>query len=211
MSERLIATERRKPVGTTASAVLTTSGDVRADSTPTATEQTGAPIGEDSPVEASSDLTRLWHEHYAVLVRLAQMLVDDRETAEEVVQDAFVRMHARLHRVAPETAPAYLRVAVLNGARSRLRRRGTARRHPASGPMNAPAAEHEAVAATRRAELLLVLRSLPRRQCEVVVLRYLADFSIADTASTLGISPGAVKTHAHRALTTLKPLLEDDR
>jgi len=44
-----------------------------------------------------------------------------------------------------------------------------------------------------------------------VVLRYLADFSVADTASTLGISTGSVKTHTHRALATLQPLLEDDR
>jgi len=168
-------------------------------------------MNEDSPVEAPPDLTRLWHQHCGGLVRLAQVLVDDRETAEEVVQDAFVRMHARLHRIAPETAPAYLRVAVLNGARSRLRRRGTARRHPVSDPGTASAAEHEALDSTRRTELLLLLRSLPRRQCEVVVLRYLADFSVADTASTLGISTGSVKTHTHRALATLQPLLEDDR
>lgn len=54
-----------------------------------------------------------------------------------------------------------------------------------------------------------LLESLPRRQREVIVLRYLVDMAEEDVAAALGISLGAVKAHAHRAMQTLRKLVSD--
>jgi RNA polymerase sigma factor (sigma-70 family) len=72
-----------------------------------------------------------------------------------------------------------------------------------------PSAESFAVAAVERAEVLAALRSLPRRQRETLILRYYSDLSEAQIAETLGISQGAVKSHAFRGLAALRTLLEN--
>jgi RNA polymerase sigma-70 factor (sigma-E family) len=159
----------------------------------------------------AGDLESVYRAEYRSLVRLASLLVDDVGTCEELVQDAFVRVWRR-HPVLrdDERLPAYLRSAVLNGARSHLRHSGVARRHlqpvpaPTAGPEATPlAGDHDRV--------LAALRSLPDRQREVLALRYYLDLSEADIAATLGISAGSVKTHAHRGLATLAERLEDLR
>lgn len=171
----------------------------------------GAVVTDDAVVGAPDALAELWRDHYADLVRLARFLVDDRETAEEVVQDAFVRLHGRLHAVAPEKAAGYLRVAVLNGSRSNLRRRKVARAHPAPADPPSDPAEAGGVGRASRDEVIAIVRALPRRQRDVVLLRYFADLPEAAVAETLGISTGSVKTHNHRALLALRGLLEDHR
>ncbi len=152
-------------------------------------------------------LEATFRRDYASLVRLAAMLVD-RDSAEEIVQDAFVRTHGRLHRVDPDKVDAYLRAAVVNGARSQLRRRRVRRRHTPEAAPDAPPAEDAGVASTERGELLAALDRLPARQREVLLLRYFADLSEAEIAETLGISTGSVKTHAHRGLSSLAARLE---
>ena len=144
---------------------------------------------------------------YVPLVRLASMLVD-RDSAEEIVQEAFVRTHARLHRVDPDKVTAYLRAAVVNGARSQLRRRRVRRRQPEGTPGEVAAAEETGVANTERRELLGALDRLPARQREVLLLRYFADLSEVEIAEALGISNGSVKTHAHRGLSALATRME---
>jgi RNA polymerase sigma-70 factor (sigma-E family) len=151
-------------------------------------------------------LSDAFRENYAPLVRLATYLVD-REVAEELVQDAFVRTHGRLTAIAPGKVPVYLRSAVINAARSHLRRRMVQRRHQPPPPSLAVAAEVDGVAAAERAEMLSALSSLPNRQREVLLLRYYLDLSESEIAETLGISTGSVKQHAHRGLTTLSTTL----
>ncbi len=166
------------------------------------------------PLHAVTDLAGAYREHYAPLVRLASLLLDDVGSCEEVVQDAFVRIWRQGAELrSPDKLPAYLRSAVLNGARSRLRRRLVQRRHLATVPPPAPrrAAEEDALAADPDLAVLDALRRLPDRQREVLVLRYYLDLSEAEIAATLGISAGSVKTHAHRGLATLASRLEDDR
>jgi RNA polymerase sigma-70 factor (sigma-E family) len=155
-------------------------------------------------------LDEAFRRDYQRLVRLATVLVD-REVAEELVQDAFVRTHGRLSRISPAKVPMYLRSAVINGARSHLRRRMVQRRHLPSPPPLAVAAEVDGVAAAQRSEMLSALRQLPNRQREVLVLRYYLDLSENEIASTLGISTGSVKQHAHRGLTTLSTALGAQR
>jgi RNA polymerase sigma-70 factor (sigma-E family) len=146
-------------------------------------------------------LVSLYRAEYRRLVRLACLLLDDRGTGEETVQEAFIRLHQHWARV--RDAPAYLRSTVLNLARSRLRRRLVARRHePAPGP-NAASAEAHAVLGEEQREVIAALRRLPRRQRECLVLRYYLDLSEAEIASTLGISAGSVKSHTSRGLAAL--------
>ena len=144
-------------------------------------------------------------------MRLASLLLDDVGRCEEIVQDAFVKVWHRPPALADQDRlPAYLRSAVLNGARSHLRHRGVERRHLRSVATSAEAPEHRATTADDD-RVLAALRSLPARQREVLALRYYLDLSEAEIAATLGISAGAVKTHAHRGLATLAERLEDLR
>jgi RNA polymerase sigma-70 factor (sigma-E family) len=171
----------------------------------------------DARLDAGEALERLYAAHYRPLLRLAVLLVRDRETAEEVVQDAFVAMHGTWGRLRdPERALAYLRKTVVNRARSVLRRRGVERRHLPGPAVDRPTgvaagADAAAVDAERRAHVLDALRALPRRQREVLALRYYADLDEATIAQTLGISRGAVKSHASRGAAALRERLGPER
>jgi RNA polymerase sigma-70 factor (sigma-E family) len=167
-------------------------------------------IEPSSTTDPDDWLDAAFRRDYGPLVRLATVLVD-REVAEELVQDAFVRTHSRLSRIAPGKVPVYLRSAVINGARSHLRRRMVQRRHPPAPPLPAAAAEVDGVARAVRTELFSALNRLPNRQREVLVLRYYMDLSEAEIAETLGISTGSVKQHAHRGLATLSTSLGGQR
>lgn len=161
---------------------------------------------------ADAAVTRLYAAHYRSLVRLGALLLRDTAAAEEVVQDAFVAMHGAWRRLQdPDRALAYLRASVVNGARSALRRQAVAARHaPRPGP-DAASAEHGALVALEHAGVLRAVRALPTRQREVLVLRYYADLSEAEIAELLGVSRGAVKSHASRAMAALRTTLEATR
>lgn len=154
-------------------------------------------------------LVALYRAHHRDLVRLATLLVDDQGSAEEAVQDAFVSL-ARRGPDGIDDARAYLRTAVLNNARSALRRRRVRRRHLRSvdGPGTSPAADHAVLLDEDARMVLAALRRLSERQREVLVLRYWADLSEAEIATSLGISAGSVKTHAHRGTVALARILE---
>ena len=162
------------------------------------------------PAEASS-LDELFHTHYDVMVRLAVLLVGDRSSAEEVVQDAFVQMHMRQRRLGdPDSMGAYLRQSVLNGARSHLRWRGVRQRKAVpADPTVLTTPERSALDSDRRREILAALDELPHRQREVIVMRYWLELSEDEIANALGISHGAVKTHGHRARQALAARLGD--
>ncbi len=162
----------------------------------------------DAPV-TRGDLTRLYREHYTPLVRMASMLLDDVAQAEEVVQDAFVRMFELRNPPPRGKAPAYLRSAVLNGARSYIRKLVVRRKHQPDRPGVVGAAEIDGLAGVFSDEVIKTVRALPRRQSEVLLLRYYLDLSEAEIAETLGISAGSVKTHASRGLARLSEVLED--
>jgi RNA polymerase sigma-70 factor (sigma-E family) len=158
-------------------------------------------------------LEALYRREYRSLVRLAALLVDDRGTAEEVVQDAFVAVHLRHGDVAdPDAVLPYLRSAVLNGARSALRKRQVRRRPFAVvGSQVAPSAEAGALASAGDRALLDAVRALPDRQRDCLVLRYWLDLTEPAIAETLGISVGSVKTHVHRGTAALARTVEVDR
>ena len=137
------------------------------------------------------------------------LLVHDVATAEEVVQDSFVALHSGLHRLRDsEKALAYLRAAVVNRSRSVLRHRVVVDRNAPKPAPDMPSAEHGALALIERSAVVAALRDLPLRQREVVVLRFYADLSEAQIASTMGITRGAVKSHTSRAMSALRTVLE---
>ncbi len=160
--------------------------------------------------DADAAVEALYAAHWRQLVRLSVLLVRDVGTAEEVVQDAFVAMHGRWRKLRdPDKALAYLRQAVVNRSRSVLRHRGVVDRYAARerAPETAPPADESALARSRREVVLDALRDLPTRQREVLALRYYLDLSEADIADALGISRGAVKSHASRGAAALRELL----
>ena len=128
------------------------------------------------------------------------------------MQDAFVGLHRNFGTIREgDRAIAYLRTSVVNGSRSKLRRRRTERNHIPPYLPPAASAEEGAMAAAEREQVRHGMTKLPRRQREVLVLRYHLDLSEADIADTLGISRGAVKAYASRALAALGAHLEEHR
>jgi RNA polymerase sigma-70 factor (sigma-E family) len=169
------------------------------------------PGGAAPPPRSDADraVAALFREHHVELVRLALLMVGDLATAEDVVQDAFEHLHRRWRRLRdPGAGLAYARSSVMNGCRSVHRRSAVARKHAPrlAGPViHSPDA---AAGLAEHGELLTALRSLSRRQCEVLVLRFYADLDAAEIAATLRISPSTVRSTTSRGLAELARLLE---
>ncbi len=167
-------------------------------------------------LSAEERLTALYVAEYGRLLRLAALLIDDLGSCEEIVQDAYLRVHAALSAPAPrlrdnDKALAYLRQTVVNLARSSLRHRLVARKHAPRPMPDAPSAEEGAYAQVERAAVVQALRNLPRRQREAVVLRYYGDLTEAGAAEVMGVSVGAVKAYTSRGLAALAEALEELR
>ena len=159
----------------------------------------------DAPRSRGAAVTMLFHLHYRRLVGLANLLVDDRETAEEVVQDAFESLYRRWGSLRdPSSAVAYLDRSVVYGSRSRIRRRSTERSFQLPEAGTEPSAESAGVDHRQSDVLFAAVQQLPQRQREVIVLRYYLDLSEDQIAGWLGVSSGSVKKHASRATATLQ-------
>lgn len=159
--------------------------------------------------DADTALTSLYLANYRKLVRTAALLLDDTGLSEEVVQDAYLKVHAAWPRLRDQqAAEAYLRTSVVNLSRSRMRRRMVAQKHPPKPMPDAASAEQRAIDTLERERVIRALRSLPKRQQECLVLRYYADLSEAQIAASMGISKGAVKSHASRGMAALRERLE---
>jgi RNA polymerase sigma-70 factor (sigma-E family) len=166
--------------------------------------------------DLAADLLAMLHrEHYSSLLRLATLILGDVALSEELVQDAFVKLQLRWRGLRQiDRAPAYLRSAVLNGARSQLRRRGVRERHAQVRTVAAASVtpESSALGCAEHERMVAALRRLPHRQREALALRYYLDLSEAEIAAAMGVSPGSVKTHLHRGLAALaRELGENDR
>ncbi len=162
--------------------------------------------------DADAALENLYAAHWRQLVRLSVLLVRDFATAEEIVQDAFVAVHGRWSKLRdPDKALAYLRQAVVNRSRSALRHRAVVARHLAreAAPLPHAGADQATLSAARRDAVLDAMRELPERQREVLALRYYLEMSEAEIAEAMGISRGAVKSHASRGSARLRTLLGD--
>ena len=175
------------------------------DAVPPARTTTGPTPGPTPEVrEAEASFAARYRSDHDRLVRLAGLILGSGLAAEDVVQDAFAKLHGRFDRVA--NPGGWLRVAVVNGCRNEHRRLGRARRHL---PRLDRRLDHQATERPEPTpELIDSLRRLPLRQRTVVVLRFYEDLTEADIARTMGISVGTVKSTLHRALAKLREEIE---
>jgi len=137
----------------------------------------------------------LYRAEYRGMVRLAYVLAGNADVAEDVVQDAFGLLHAKLDIT--NNPGGYLRVTVVNLCRNQERRKRRDRR--LEGRLPQPQ-----LSSLRAAEMVDVMLRLPYRQRAVLVLRYWGDWSEAEIASALRCRPGTVKTLASRGLARLR-------
>ena len=133
------------------------------------------------------------------MIRLATAMTGSHEIAQDLVQDAFVRLHGAWSRV--HEPRSYLRRAVVNACHSHHRRRRVERRHASlAGP--------ETNASLGANELADALDALPHRQRAALVLRFYSDLSDVDIAATLRCRPGTVASLIHRGLEQLRRVIE---
>jgi RNA polymerase sigma factor (sigma-70 family) len=158
-------------------------------------------------VSPNAELVAFYRDHRLNLVRLAVLLVGDRETAEDVVQDVFARLHGKWRPGV--TTLAYVRTCVLNGSRSILRRRTVALRRVERVTELVDSAETAALIGESRREVLLALGRLPRRQREALVLRYYLDLPDTETAEIMRVGESTVRSTTARALARLHRELGD--
>jgi len=152
----------------------------------------------------ASRIGELYLGHADGAVRLAYLLTGDRDLAEDLVQDAFVRLAGRLdHMRDPGAFEAYLRKTVVNLSNSHFRRRRVERNYEARarGGLSDAAPRHSI---EERTALAASLRKLPQRQRAAIVLRFYEDLSEAQTADVIGCRPGTVKSLVSRGLESLR-------
>lgn len=155
---------------------------------------------------------RLYHQEAASLVRLARLFTDDRTGAEDIVQEAFIRLYHATDRIRdPGKNAAYLRSIVLNLARDHNRRGLLSLRHQDSmiDDRVPDDPETHAVVGEAKAEVIDALNTLSSRQRDCLVLRFYFDMSEREIAETLSISVNSVKTHCRRGLAAMAPMLEN--
>ncbi len=150
-------------------------------------------------------LEALYLREYGPMVRLAWLLTGDLGRAEELTQDAFVRVAPHLDRL--ENPGGYLRTVVVNLCRDRDRRDSTARQHLSEPrePAAPPGLPREVT------EVWRAVQALPERHRDAVILRYWADLSTDEIADLLGVRPGTARSLIHRGLARLHEVLTDDR
>ncbi len=162
-------------------------------------------------MRATDAVDELYRENALRLTRLAMVLVGDPESAQDVVQDAFIGLYSAWPRLRnPAKAPEYLRSAVLNGARTVLRSRN--RRRSLRLHYNPPVWSAEAAVMVREDQraVLAAIATLPPRQREVLALRYYVGLSHAEIAEALSITTGTVSSTLSHAITALAHELEED-
>ena len=149
-------------------------------------------------------LEALYREQYQPSVRLAHLITGDRSRAEELAQDAFIRLAPKLDEL--DNPAGYLRTILVNLCRDDGRRAARASAHPAPVPRVAP----EPPVPASSTAVWAALQRLPERQRVAVTLRYSLDLPDDEIAEVLGARPATVRSLVHRALATLKEAVPHD-
>ena len=175
------------------------------------TESRPQPSVTGGDAEREAAVARLFDLHYTPMLRLAALLGAD--DPENVVAEAYYQIYRKWRKVRDAAAAeAYLRSIICNLTRMRIRHLQVVRR-------NTPALRAESVASPEDSVLLRddqralvgILRELPARQREALVLRYWQGLKETEIAAAMGISPGSVKTHAARGMAALTQRMEARR
>ena len=164
------------------------------------------------PSNREASVRALYEARYAELVRFATFIVGDVSTAEDVTQEAFMRVYDMWDRLDdPTQALAYLRATIVNLGRGRHRRKLVAERKQQPHLVAVPSAEDDAMGRVGRSAVLDAVSSLPSRQRACVVMRHWLRMTEGEIAATLDVSIGSVRTHNKRGLQTLQRKLGDLR
>jgi RNA polymerase sigma-70 factor (ECF subfamily) len=153
----------------------------------------------------------LVRSHQQIALRVAYLVVGDPTMAEDVTQEGFVKAYRALPRFREDGSfrPWLLQI-VRNEALNQRRRRGRQERlalHLADDPVSggaAPSPETTVIAGVEREAVLAAVGDLPDRYRDIVNLRYFLGLSEAETAATLGVPLGTVKSRTARALKRLE-------
>ena len=157
---------------------------------------------------AQSKLASLYFQHVEGATRLAYLLTGDNELAQDVAQEAFVRMAGRFHDLRNHDAfGVYLRKTVVNLTRGHWRKRSHERSYLETQRGRGEPVVHQPDVEGRD-QLWRLLQQLPRRQRAAVVLRYYGDLSEQQTADALDCSVSAVKSLVMRAMQTLREQMQ---
>jgi len=152
-----------------------------------------------------SAVRALYEERHAELVRFATFILGDVHAAEDLSQEAFVRVYDAWDRLDhPDQAVAYLRATIVNLSRGRHRRRMVAERNQPPRLVPVPSAEDDAMGRVGRSAVLEAVSSLPTRQRACVVMRHWLRMTEGEIAATLDVSVGSVRTHTKRGVETLQ-------
>jgi RNA polymerase sigma-70 factor (sigma-E family) len=162
---------------------------------------------------ADAEVTALYREHALGLGRLAYVMLGDKGAAEDAVQEAFIGLFRRWHHLSdPAKALSYLRASVLNQCRLALRKAARVPRHDVVMAIQviATSAESAVLSTEQRREVAAATRRLPRRQREVLVLRFYLELTDAEIAQELGIALSTVRSTLHRGLSALGIALKEE-
>jgi len=159
--------------------------------------------------DAAAAVSELYQATAIGLIRLAYVILGDRQAAEDVVQDAFCNLFLRWDRLSHvQGAEYYVRVAVLNACRSVLRHRAVRGRRVLY-ELPAPSVEAAVLGSEERDELIRAVDKLPRRQRETLILSYYLDLPDDEIATLMGVGMSSVRSARHRALETLARNLKE--
>jgi len=165
---------------------------------PDRADESGGSGGSDDPVALTPSFIELYHESYAPMVRLAYALISSQPLAEDLVQDVFLRVHAKWARV--EKPRAYVRQAVVNACRSAGRKARSARK--------AIDRFRPTVVSLEADEMFDALSALPYRQRAALVLQFYEGLTHAEIADLLHCRVGTVASLVHRGLAELRRVVD---
>ena len=173
--------------------------------------QTDAALVQLALAGDQSAYAELMARHRPRLERYAYFLLGNREDAEEVLQDTFLRGFRGLARfLEPSHVGTWMFRILVNRCRSRLARLDLIDRGAAAAAAFAAAPDHgEWERGEWREEIERALQQLTPDQREAFLLRYWEEMDVTETATIMGCSEGSVKTHCSRATHALAALLKD--
>jgi RNA polymerase sigma-70 factor (sigma-E family) len=161
--------------------------------------------------ETADGLEELYVRHAPAGFRLALLLTGDRQLAEDIVQDAFVRVVGRLGHLRSGTSfEAYLRRTIVNLTKNTWRRRAVERAHGAHALPELRDVEAADGAVVERMVVLRTLRSLPERQRTALVLRFYEDLPEGDIASIMRCPTGTVRSLISRGVAAMRDQIGGD-